>query len=114
MAQTSGDESKKPVQYINTDIIRIPCFKSTFLNAVGGGTASFIATLFITSDVTRSHRYGFTTFFLVACGSWIFCRYRYNKKLINTNIINKAISERSNETLVEIDNVDGENVATKS
>ncbi|KAK3576293.1 hypothetical protein CHS0354_036028 [Potamilus streckersoni] len=116
MSETSADESskKKSVMFFKTDLAKIPCFKSSFLNAIGGGASGFIVTLFLTSDPTRSHRYGFTTFILVACGSWIFCRYHYTKQLIDTNKINKAIAERSKKTILQIDNVDVENVAKKS
>lgn len=56
---------------------RIPCLRSSSLNAIYSGVAFGLATYAFTSNIQRANLFAASAFSVVLCTNWILCRSKY-------------------------------------
>ena len=85
-AEQSQDEKSSDYSFTirGTNMLKVPCFKSTMMYSIGSGMLTGIAYNLGTSRPPGKIAFG--TYTIVLFGSWIYCRYNYRKrKLLQVN-----------------------------
>lgn len=79
-AEESQDEKTSDYSFTvrGTDMLKVPCFKSTMMYSIGSGMLTGIAYNLGTSRPPGKIAFG--TYAVVYFGSWIYCRLNYHKR----------------------------------
>ena len=88
-------ENSRSIMIRGTDMLKVPCFKSSFMNSIGSTLVVGIAYNLGTSR--NPMRICGATYTAVLFGSWIYCRLNYRKsKSFTTTILHVFLLQNWN------------------
>lgn len=85
------------------DVSKIPCFRNTLLYGISGGLGMGLGYFLFTSKVHSSCNFAVLSYFLIATGYWIHCRYEYSKAKFEMLRLQKLMRDQTmfEGTLIE-------------
>ncbi|CAG0904148.1 unnamed protein product, partial [Cyprideis torosa] len=87
-------KNDRDVVLFGRNLTEIPCFRSSFLNGIGAGFVTGLATFLVTSRGRFSFRVGYCTFPAVTIGYFFVCRYQLDKKTAEISKIQQFMDHR--------------------
>lgn len=98
------EEERNRLLFFGTNLAKIPCFKTSFMNGIGSGMLVGVAYNLATSR--NPYKLALGTYTVVLFGSWFVCRYKYRKaememRLLQTHMNDYHLMEASERQDVE-------------
>ena len=94
-AEKDEDDSsdRNRFMFFGTNMAKVPCFRSSFMNAIGSGMVVGLAYNLATSrnPLSKPHP-AFCTYTVVLFGSWFYCRYNLRIQEAEHKKISHAMS----------------------
>ncbi|XP_059350474.1 cytochrome c oxidase assembly protein COX20, mitochondrial-like [Daphnia carinata] len=94
---SSNEDTEIKATILGRDLGSIPCFRSSFLNGIGGGIGTGLAFFLFTSKVRRSCNTAVLSFAGITLSYWVYCRYRWSQKKFNMTMLQTAMKEHGRE-----------------
>nr|CAH0104698.1 unnamed protein product [Daphnia galeata] len=88
------DDNKVKASIFGRDIGSIPCFRSSFLNGIGGGFASGLTYFLFTSKVKQACNTAVISFAGITLSYWVYCRYNWSQKKFHMTMLQTAMKEQ--------------------
>ncbi|XP_046461906.1 cytochrome c oxidase assembly protein COX20, mitochondrial-like [Daphnia pulex] len=90
----SNDDNKVKASILGRDLGSIPCFRSSFLNGIGGGFATGLTYFLFTSKVKQACNTAVLSFAGITLSYWVYCRYSWSQNKFNVTMLKTAMKEQ--------------------
>ena len=89
--EAMGDDTEKTTLiFMDRDLLKIPCFRTTFLYSISSWIGVSLVTFLFTSKGNLASHCGFASFMIVTGGYFVYCRHNYAQEKFRMGQLKQA------------------------